>query len=678
MRSLPQASRLQLRFPSLHRKVIVKKFILDLSCVSELLQRSLLLGLLWCLCGTAAIASETKPNVVFILADDLGWSDTSLFQTTKFYKTPNIQRLAERGMTFTHAYASSPLCSPTRSAILTGLSPARTGITTPNCHLPQVILKATATRTGPANQKATFPSSVSRLSTEYYTLAEMFKDNGYATGHFGKWHLGATPYSPLEHGFDVDVPHWSGPGPAGSYVAPWKYPDFDPNTPNEHIEDRMAEEAVAFMELNKGKPFFLNYWMFSVHAPFDAKQSLIDEYRKRIDPNDPQRSPTYAAMIESMDDAVGTLLDTLDRLQLAENTIIVFASDNGGNMYNQVDGTTATSNAPLRGGKATMYEGGVRGPAVVVHPGVVEANSRSDEVIQSSDFYPTLLELLSIDPQPNQEFDGISIVPALQGKSLKRDAIFTYFPHSPPVPEWLPPAVSVHQNDWKLIRIFHGGENGDHRYKLFNLSEDLGEQHDVSSKYPERVDAMDALIETFLENTEAVRPLPNQNFDPAKYQPAQEGIGRIKNTANPSNQKPKPKRVKPVAGWQADGTCTLAVDGDVLVVTSRGGDPYFSCPLPKPIRQQTMTLRFSMRSQSAGHAQVFWHEQGVAPAFYRDRSVRFDPEHDGRTHDYVIEFSPAKPVQAIRIDPSRAAGEMQLSNIRLTTPAGEVLHRFKP
>ncbi|WP_442505628.1 sulfatase [Novipirellula sp. SH528] len=642
------------------------------------LQRSLCLGIVWFLFTASAIAAEAKPNVVFILADDLGWSDTTLFQTTKFYKTPNIERLAKRGMTFTHAYASSPLCSPTRSAILTGLSPARTGITTPNCHLPQVILEATATGTGPANQMATFPSSVSRLSTEYYTLGEMFKDNGYATGHFGKWHLGAEPYSPLEHGFDVDVPHWAGPGPAGSYVAPWKYPDFDPNTPSEHIEDRMAEEAVAFIESNKSQPFFLNYWMFSVHAPFDAKKSLIDAYRKMIDPNDPQRSPTYAAMIESMDDAVGTLLDTLDRLKIAENTIIVFASDNGGNMYNQVDGTTATSNSPLRGGKATMYEGGVRGPAIVVQPAVVEANSRSDEVIQSSDFYPTLLELLSIAPQPNQEFDGISIVPALHGKSLQREAIFTFFPHSPPVPEWLPPSVSVHQNDWKLIRIFHGGKNGNHRYKLFNLSEDLGEQHDVSAKYPERVKTMDALIETFLIDTHAVLPLPNQNFDPAKYQPEQEGVGRIRNTASPASQKPTRPRSKPIAGWQADGTCTLAVTDGVLVVTSSGGDPSFSCPLPKAIHQQPLTLRFTMRSQSSGHGQVFWHEQGVAPAYYRDRSVRFEPKHDGAAHEVAIEFSPAKPVQGIRIDPSRAAGEMQMSNIRLTTPTGEVLHRFKP
>lgn len=214
-----------------------------------------------------------KPNVVFILADDLGWSDTTLYGTTTLYQTPNIERLSKRGMTFTHAYAASPLCSPTRSAILTGLHPARTGLTAPNCHLPAVNLKATPAATAAPNQKATTVKSVTRLDTKYYTIAEMLKDSGYATGHFGKWHLGSEPHSPLEHGFDIDVPHWHGPGPAKSYVAPWAYPDFDPDTPNEHIEDRMAKEAVKFMEANKDGPFFLNYWMFSVHAPLTPRRT---------------------------------------------------------------------------------------------------------------------------------------------------------------------------------------------------------------------------------------------------------------------------------------------------------------------------------------------------------------------------------------------------------------------
>ena len=492
---------------------------------------------------TASLAAETrKPNVLFILADDLGWSDTTLFGTTRFYQTPHIERLAARGMTFTRAYASSPLCSPTRASVLTGLSPARHGITAPTCHLPKVVLRAEAATSGPPDRFSTTPRSVSRLDTRHHTLAEVLGDNGYATGHFGKWHLGPEPHSPLQHGFDVDVPHHPGPGPAGGYVAPWKFKDFDhdPGIPDEHLEDRMAKEAVAFMETHRHEPFFLNYWMFSVHAPFDAKRSLIETHRRRADPGDPQRSPTYAAMIESMDDAVGTLLDALDRLGIAERTIVMFASDNGGNMYNEVDGTTATSNAPLRGGKATMYEGGVRGPAIVVQPGVVEAGSRSDEIIQSSDFHPTLLEMLSIRPRPGQTFDGVSIVPALRGETLDRDAIFTYFPHAPGVPDWLPPSVSAHQGDWKLIRVFHGGEDGAHRYKLFNLANDLGEQNNLADAHPERVKQLDALIERHLVDTGAVRPLPNPRFDPAKYDAEAEGKATLKKTPKAAKQRRAP------------------------------------------------------------------------------------------------------------------------------------------
>ncbi len=250
-----------------------------------------------------AHAAEQKKNILFILADDLGWSDTTLYGNTRYYKTPNLERLAKRGMLFTCAYSASPLCSPTRSSILTGLHPARTGVTTPNCHLPQVVLKATPGLKAAPGSKAVEPVPVTRLNTTYTTLAETLKAAGYATGHFGKWHLGPEPYSPLQQGFDVDIPHWPGPGPAGSYVAPWKFKDFD------------------------------------------------------ADPAEPdQHCPTYAAMVESMDDAIGTLLDTLDRLKLADKTIVVFTSDNGGNMYSDVDGVVPTSNAPLRGGKATSLQ----------------------------------------------------------------------------------------------------------------------------------------------------------------------------------------------------------------------------------------------------------------------------------------------------------------------------------
>lgn len=620
---------------------------------------------------------KPSPNVVFILADDLGWSDTTLFGTTQLYKTPNIERLAKRGMTFTRAYSSSPLCSPTRASILTGLSVARHGITSPTCHLPKVILEPTATENGSPKQMATIPTSVSRLDTKYHTLAETLHENGYATGHFGKWHLGAEPYSPLEHGFDVDVPHHPGPGPAGSYVAPWKFKDFDhdPMIPDEHLEDRMAKEAVRFMEQHADHPFFLNYWMFSVHAPFDARKSLIEKYKDVIDPSDPQRSPTYAAMIESMDDAVGVLLDTLDRLKIADNTIIVFASDNGGNMYNLVDGGTATSNAPLKGGKATMYEGGVRGPAIVVQPGKIAAGSRSDEIIQSIDFYPTLLDILSLNAKPAQQFDGISIVPALEGDQLDREAIFTYFPHSPGVPDWLPPSVSVHSADWKLIRIFHGADGKQHRFKLFNLKDDISEQDNLATAMPDKVESLDRLIEQHLNDTGAILPLPNPKFDASKYDVSLEGKAKLKGGANgPPKAKSKPPG-KPVAGWQPGGTCELSVADGSLKVKSTGRDPYFSYVLPAPTEAKRLTLKITMASDSSGHAQVFW-KSGKRP-FSAPTSQNFDVIHDGEQHDYSVDLTPENVVTSIRIDPSRGTGTIQLSKVELITGDGELVHRWQ-
>ncbi|MCX7049530.1 MAG: sulfatase-like hydrolase/transferase, partial [Candidatus Sumerlaeota bacterium] len=250
----------------------------------------------------AAETTAKRPNVVFILADDLGWRDTSLYGS-KFCETPNIERLATRGMMFMNAYAANPLCSPTRASIMTGLYPARIGITAPVCHVPEEHLQETLQeKAGPA-QKALIAQSATRLKQDYFTLAEALKEAGYATGHFGKWHLGPEPYDPLHQGFDVDVPHHSGPGPAGSYIAPWKFPpklNFT-GEPGEHLEDRMSREAIKFIRQHKDQPFFLNYWCFSVHSPWDAKKELIEKYRAKADPKSPQRHPIYGAMIESMD-----------------------------------------------------------------------------------------------------------------------------------------------------------------------------------------------------------------------------------------------------------------------------------------------------------------------------------------------------------------------------------------
>jgi arylsulfatase A-like enzyme len=614
---------------------------------------------------TSPLAAAQRPNIVFILADDLGWSDTTLFGTTKFYQTPNLERLAKRGVTFTRAYSASPLCSPTRSAILTGLSPARTGITTPNCHLPQVVLAATTGKSAPADKKAIMPVPVSRLNTTYPTLARTLKSAGYATGHFGKWHLGSEPYSPLQHGFDIDVPHHPGPGPAGSYVAPWKFKDFDadPDEPDQHIEDRMAKEAVAFMEKHKDEPFFLNYWMFSVHAPFDAKKALIEKYRQTVDANDPQHSPTYAAMIESMDDAVGTLLDTLDRLKIADRTIIIFTSDNGGNMYSEVDGAMPTSNAPLRGGKATMFEGGTRVPLIVAWPGVTAAGQRSEALIQSEDFYPTLLDGLALKPAPDQDFDGISILPALKGGSLSRDAVFQYFPHDPGVPDWLPPAVSVHRGDWKLIRIFHGGENGAHRHLLFNLRDDLGENNNLAAQKPDLVAELDALIETFLADTKAVVPIANPKFDPAKYRPEDEGKQKPKAKARDA------KAVAAPGGWLSSKDVQLRIANGELNITSTGGDPWVSTRNLPANAKGPFTLRLHLKSTAKGNAVVYFNT-AAQEAFHKDRTVGFPIVHDGQFHDYEVRL-PAPTLHALRLDPATAPGEITVTDLELRDAAGQ-------
>ncbi|MEO1616768.1 MAG: sulfatase [Planctomycetota bacterium] len=644
----------------------------------------------WLALGSLAVFSSTslgsdetprrKPNVVVILADDLGWSDTTLYGMTEFYRTPQIAKLADRGMTFTRAYSSSPLCSPTRASLLTGQSVARHGITAPQCHLGEVRLEAAETETAGKNQKSTTPQSATRLKTEHVTLAETLKAAGYATGHFGKWHLGREPYSPLEHGFDVDIPHWHGPGPAGSYVAPWRFPDFDhdPDIPDQHLEDRMAIEAVEFMREHADEPFFLNYWMFSVHAPFDAKADLIEAYRKRVDPKDTQRCPTYAAMIESMDDAVGTLVDELDRLGLSENTIIVFASDNGGNMYNEVEGERPTSNRPLRGGKATMYEGGVRGPAIVVWPGKVPLRSKSDQIIQTIDYYPTLLDLLDLQAPANQVMDGISIVPALEGRPLSRQAVFTYFPHAPGVPEWMPPAVSVHQGDWKLIRIFHGGEVVDgqrsHRWKLFNLANDVGEEKNVADQFPEKLAELDGLIEDHLRETGAKLPRENPDFDPSKYDPSREGIQAMSKSAKSNAAKPGP----PVAGWRSARNVSLALEKDALVVNCTGHDPHFERKLAKVIPAGSVEVTMKISSGVSGDGQLFWAQQGVAPKYRYDRSVPFTVAEGDSVQEITVSFDASSPITHLRLDPLTDAGTVRLHSISVQSKGGKTLFQWRP
>jgi arylsulfatase A-like enzyme len=467
--------------------------------------------------GTLGSTFAAKPNVVFIMADDLGWADTTLYGHTALYETPNLERLAKRGMLFERAYTASPLCSPTRSAVLTGLHPARTGLTAPTCHIAgEPILRPSLKLNTPAHHKLLSLTKVNRLDTKYPNLAKTLKQAGYHTAHFGKWHLGRSPYTALDHGFDVDIPNWYGPGPAGSYVAPWKFPEFKEAYPGEHIEDRMADEIDAYLEkrAEDQKPFFINYWQFSVHGPFNAKADYIESYKDKVDPDDAQNSPTYAAMVKSLDDNVGRVLDQLDELKLSQNTLIFFYSDNGGNMYSQVDGTTPTSNRPLRGGKGNNWDGGVRVPCIAVWPGHIEKDSKSKELVTSTDFHPTILDLLGIPKNSDQTFDGTSIRPALEGKPMDKRYVFTYFPHATKVPDTFPNSAAIYDNEWKLIRLLHNAPNGDHEHWLFHLKKDIGERNEVSKKYPKKVAELSKELDRFLAETGAVYPTPNPNYNP--------------------------------------------------------------------------------------------------------------------------------------------------------------------
>ena len=507
-----------------------------------------LLGVAWTgpvAAGLVAAPAETTrpPNIVFILADDLGWRDLSCFGST-FHQTPNLDRLAARGVRFTQAYAANPLCSPTRSSVLTGLWPARTGITAPVCHVPQVVLEKGLAKGNP-RQRVLVAQSVTRLKTDYVTLPKILRQAGYATGHFGKWHLGPEPYSALQHGFDVDWPHWWGPGPAGSYVAPWKFPATlkVASETGEHIEDAVSTHAAEFIRANRDRPFFLNYWPFSVHAPYDAKDALVAKYRGRIDPQNPQRNPVYGAMVESLDDGVGRVLAAIEECGLADRTIIVFYSDNGGVSWGGRDpdgegGKSArfqadmksppTSNLPLRNGKASLYEGGVREPCIVVWPGVTRPGTVNETIIQSIDWMPTLLDMVGIAMPREAQPDGLSIVPALRGGTLAREAIFVHFPHDTPA-SGQHPGVSVRRGDWKLIRLFSGQDDGSDAFELYNLREDLGETKNLAAAQPALVQELNVLITDFLRRSGAVVPGLNPNYRPTAGADAEAGAaGRRK------------------------------------------------------------------------------------------------------------------------------------------------------
>jgi arylsulfatase A-like enzyme len=623
----------------------------------------LILSALSALLLVPAVIAEAprRPNIVFILADDLGWADLSSYGST-FHETPNLKRLADRGVRFTNYYAASPLCSPTRSSILTGLYPARTGITAPNCHLPAIQLEKRLVAGSP-NSRVIGAESLTRLKSEHLTLAQVFKEAGYATAHFGKWHLGhGVGYEPKDRGFDADIPHTpKAAGPGGGYFAPWKFvtdPRFK-GKPGEHIDEWMAGEAAKFIEDHRKKPFYLNFWLYSVHSPWNGDPKLIEHFKKTADPKAAQRNPLYAAMLKKMDNAVGILLDALDAAKVANDTIIVFTSDNGGWAYppratdpKGYEETAATSNAPLRSGKASNYEGGTRVPCMVAWPGKAKVGI-SDALLSSVDWFPTLLAMTGVKPKSMPKVDGVDQMSAILGQKSARDAVYVHFPHGGEVQEvgipgfW--PATWVRKGDWKLIRFYAKNDNGTDRLELYNLKEDAGETKNLASGKPTVVKELAGLIEAFLKETEAVVPKANPGFG-------------------------KPPTAGGAAGWTPSKDAAIATKGGALVITSTGGDPFiFTRNLPAGAGPYT--IEFRMMSDSRGNGQIFWTTIDD-PGFHRDRSATFKPKHDHEWHEYAVKLPVQKPMTGLRIDPSMAAGEVQLKAIILKDKDGKTIQSW--
>jgi arylsulfatase A-like enzyme len=446
----------------------------------------------------ASIDPPLKPNILFILVDDLGWADVGCYGS-KYYETPNIDRLAAQGMRFTDAYAACAVCSPTRASILTGKYPAR--------------LRLTDWIPGEGNSrtnKLEVPTWRQFLPLEEVTIAKALKSAGYVTASIGKWHLGGPDFYPEHQGFDLNVAGSDIGHPAAYF---WPYIGKRRTVPGlqaggrsgEYLTDRLTDVAEKFIEANRSKPFFLYFAHYAVHLPLQAKPALVEKYKAK-NAFGGQTNPVYAAMIESVDDSVGRLLRKLSALGIQERTVVVFMSDNGG-LWPQ-----ATSNAPLRAGKGYPYEGGTREPLIIKWPGATPPGSTCSVPVSSIDFFPTLLEIADV-PRPSP-VDGVSLVPLLkQTGSVSRDALFWHYPHY-----WggnaVRPFGSVRAGDWKLIEFYE-----DMRVELYNLKEDLSETHDLVKEDPQKATELRELLHRWRQSVDAQMPIPNPSYRPTNPKP---------------------------------------------------------------------------------------------------------------------------------------------------------------
>ncbi len=462
----------------------------------------------------AAPLFAAPPNVIFFIADDLGCRDLGCYGST-FYETPNLDRLAKQGAQFTNAYAACPVCSPSRAGLITGKYPQRTGVTD--------YIGAAQPDKWKRNTQLLPAPYAERLALEEVTLAEVLKDKGFATFFAGKWHLGTVGYWPENQGFDVNMGGIDRGGPygRGKYFTPYDNPRLPDGPPGEHLPDRLATEATKFIDANKTKPFLIYFPFYDVHTPLQSRTDLQAKYEAKrqqlgLEPKFGKEPPrdvrlvqehaVYAGMVEAMDAAVGKVLAKLDELGLAENTIVLFTSDNGGLSTSE---GSPTSNLPYRGGKGWLYEGGIREPLLIRWPAKVKPGSTIDTPVCGIDLTPTLIDATGASTQPGQKLDGVSLVPVLtnSGKLAERP-LFWHYPHYGN--QGGAPGAAMRLGDWKLIEWFEG------KTELFNLATDISEKTDLAAQEPERVKTMLAQLKAWQADVGAKFPTPNAAYDPAK------------------------------------------------------------------------------------------------------------------------------------------------------------------
>ncbi len=446
--------------------------------------------------GMGLYAADTRrPNIVFILADDLGYTDVACYGS-KYYETPHIDQLAAEGMRFTNGYSCGPNCQPSRAALMSGQYGPRTGVYT----------VGSIDRFNWQSRPLRPVDNVTALPLEKVTIADTLKKAGYATAMFGKWHLGTdSQHFPTQRGFDEAIES------AGLHF------NFKTNPKTEYpkgqyLADFLTDHAVDFINRHKDQPFFLYLPHYGVHAPYQAKQELIAKFEDKP-PVDGQNNPVYAAMIASVDESVGRIMTTLDKLGLADNTLVIFSSDNGGVGGYKGTGLSKngiTDNAPLRGGKGMLYEGGVRVPYIFRWKGKIEPGTMNETPILGIDLYPTLVDVAGAKAPPDYLLDGTSLMPLLSGgrKSLDRPEVFWHFPGYLGFGknEWrTTPAGSIRASDWKLVEFFEDG-----RQELYNLRDDVGETHNLAYDRPDIVKDLHDKILTWRQSVGAKMPTPNE------------------------------------------------------------------------------------------------------------------------------------------------------------------------